>query len=126
MSREHQFPLKQFVVKYDAMGNPFLVDTNNHQTWHIGQRVMANGMAVTLLIDSFYIEGTCNSHKVKPIDNNRTFNNVQALLKTADEVKQGYANINTLKSLESPNYSYSTDIQPNTANNNYKYLLISN
>ena len=66
------------------------------------------------------------SEEFKPIDNNRTFNNVQALLKTADEVKQGYANINTLKSLESPNYSYSTDIQPNTANNNYKYLLISN
>ena len=44
------------VVKYDAIGKPFIVDTDKAQSWHIGQRVTHKARPVTLIINSFAMD----------------------------------------------------------------------
>ena len=114
----------QYRLKFDTQKQPFFVNMENGQSWHLKQRVMTNGISTPLYIDSFYLEGHYTKHPVKQ-DENKCFTNPQALLVDINGQKMGYAIFNNLKPLDSPNYSYHTDLSKNTLNPpNYLYLLL--
>jgi hypothetical protein len=107
--------LIEYKAKFDSYGNPFFINMETGESWHIGHKVIHNARPVAHNIHSFYIE-----YHVKPEHDGRTFVNVQALLVGIDGEKMGYAHLNTLKSLESPYVTYATQTKQKS---NYFYIL---
>ena len=117
-------PIDQYRVKFDAMNSPLIVNIETGETWHIGHRVTHTSRPVNVLIDSFYLDGVYTRQPIKGEHDNRTFMNVKVLLIGIDGVKLGYTDINMIKSLETPNFSYSTEIKQKPIETNYFYILI--
>lgn len=111
----------KYLVNFDAIGRPFITDTYNNQTYHIGQEattlyLLKNDLQYNLHIKAFYINDNINS-PVNTEHKNKLYNNITVLLAKHNGEPIGYAQINHLIPTKQPN----TDLPKYSPN--YRYLL---